>query len=98
MAWPDRLAVIEAGSRGVRLLVVEQRPPPEGMAVLRSQGELGLLGEGLDENQGRMRPENIRRTLAHIERFRAALDCYRPQQVVLAGTEVLRRAGNVEEF
>ena len=71
MSGADRLAVIEAGSKGIRLLVVERRRPPEDMSVLRSQGQLGYLGEGLAENHGLMRPENVRLGLSHIDRFLA---------------------------
>ena len=58
----DRLAVIEVGTRGIRLLVVQRRDPPEGMEVLQSRGDLGNLGEGLDQNDGRMKPRTSRST------------------------------------
>ena len=41
----ERIAVIEVGTKGIRLLVVQRRNPPEGMEVLESRGELGNLGK-----------------------------------------------------
>ena len=55
MSVPKRLAVIEAGSKGIRLLVVRRRESPPGMDVLESRGEVGNLGEALGRNAGRMR-------------------------------------------
>jgi exopolyphosphatase/pppGpp-phosphohydrolase len=98
MSRPARLAVIEVGTKGVRLLVAERREPPQGMEVLRSQGELGYLGEGLEQNAGRMQPENIRRTLDHVRRFLDLARAHHPDQVVLVGTDVFRRAANGDDF
>jgi exopolyphosphatase/pppGpp-phosphohydrolase len=98
MRKPGRLAVVEVGSKGIRLLVAERRDLPEGMEVLRSLGDRGLLGEGLEQNQGRMRRGNIERSLGLVRKFLGMTESFDPERVELVGTEVFRRATNVEEF
>jgi exopolyphosphatase/pppGpp-phosphohydrolase len=94
----ERLAVIEVGTKGIRLLVVQRRDPSLGMEVLESRGELGNLGEGLDQNHGRMRPENIRLSLDHVRDYLQMAESKNPDRIELVGTEVFRRATNVDEF
>jgi exopolyphosphatase / guanosine-5'-triphosphate,3'-diphosphate pyrophosphatase len=98
MSELDRLAVIEVGTRGIRLLVVERRDPPEGMAVLQSRGELGNLGEGLDQNDGRMQAENIQDNLDRVRRFLRMAQALAADRILLVGTHVFRCARNVDEF
>ncbi len=68
------------------------------MEILESRGELGNLGEGLDQNGGRMnRREHpaqpgLRSTVPQMAQSRD------PDRIELVGTEVFRRATNVEEF
>src|SRR5262249_59134705 len=68
------------------------------MAVLASLGELGLLGAGLEGHAGRMQPENIGRSLAHVRAFLETARGLAPGRTVLVGTEVFRRAANVDDF
>jgi exopolyphosphatase/pppGpp-phosphohydrolase len=98
MSELDRLAVIEVGTRGIRLLVVERRDPPEGMEILQSRGELGNLGEGLDRSTGRIRPDNIRASLEPVRRFLRMAQALSPDRILLVGTHVFRRARNVDAF
>ena len=98
MSKPGRLAVVEVGSKGIRLLVAERRDLPEGMEVLRSLGDRGFLGEGLEQNQGRMRRGNIERSLGLVRKFLGMTESFDPERVELVGTEVFRRAANVDEF
>ncbi len=94
----ERIAVIEVGTKGIRLLVVQRRKPPQGMEVLESRGELGNLGEGLDQNGGRMKPENIELSLDYVRRYLRMAQDREPDRIELVGTEVFRRATNVDEF
>ncbi|MBI1915545.1 MAG: hypothetical protein HYS12_12550 [Planctomycetes bacterium] len=98
MSTASRLAVVEVGSKGIRLVIAEQRGPPEGMKVLRSLGDRGLLGEGLEQNQGRIRRGNIERSLALVRKFLGIAESFGPGRVELVGTEVFRRAVNVDAF
>ena len=98
MSVPKRLAVIEAGSKGIRLLVVRRRESPPGMDVLESRGEVGNLGEALGRNAGRMRPDNIRASLLHVRRFFRLARRRHADRIELVGTEVFRRAANVERI
>jgi exopolyphosphatase/pppGpp-phosphohydrolase len=98
MSELDRLAVIEVGTRGIRLLVVERRNPPEGMAILQSRGEIGNLGQGLDQNDGRMESEVIRDNVDRVRRFLRMAQALGADRIVLVGTHVFRCARNVDEF
>jgi exopolyphosphatase/guanosine-5'-triphosphate,3'-diphosphate pyrophosphatase len=98
MSTPGRLAIIEVGSKGIRLLVAEPRDPPEGMEVLRSLGDRGNLGEGLEHNQGRIQRKHIERNLGLVHKFLRIAEPFRPDRMALVGTEVFRRATNVGEF
>ena len=94
----ERIAVIEVGTKGIRLLVVQRRHRARGMEILESRGELGNLGEGLDQNSGRMKPENIQLSLDYVRRYLQMAQSRDPDRIELVGTEVFRRATNVEEF
>jgi exopolyphosphatase/guanosine-5'-triphosphate,3'-diphosphate pyrophosphatase len=98
MTRPARLAVIEVGTKGIRLLVAERCDPPEGLMVLKSKGGQANLGAGLVKHRGRMQPDNLDRTLALVHEYQAEAEAFRPDQVVVVGTEVLRRAANADEF
>jgi exopolyphosphatase/pppGpp-phosphohydrolase len=98
MSVSERLAVIEVGTKGIRLLVVQRGTRPHGMDILESRGELGNLGEGLDQNHGRMKRENIQLSLEHVQNYLKIAESKDPARIELVGTEVFRRATNVEEF
>ncbi len=98
MTQSHRLAIIEVGTKGVRLFVAERRDLPLGMQELESRGEQGFLGEHLAANQGRMSRGNIDRSLSHVRRLLDIAGRHRPDRIVLVGTEVFRRATNNEEF
>ncbi len=87
----ERLAVIEVGTKGIRLLVVQRREPPLGMEVLETRGDLGNLGEGLDQNAGRMNPKNIQISLDLVRQFLSLAQAKNPDRIELVGTEVFRR-------
>lgn len=99
MGRVDRLGVIEIGSRGIRLLVVERRPPPEWMVVLASRGELGLLGAGLgSEPEPMIRPEHLARGAELVRTFVEHVQRYSPSKILLVGTAVFRQARNAHEL
>jgi hypothetical protein len=97
MSGAERLAVIEVGTRGIRLLVAERRELPQGMAVLRTAGDRGNLGEGL-ETRGEMARENIQRSLQVVSKFLGQARSFDPGRILLVGTDVFRRARNVDDF
>jgi exopolyphosphatase/pppGpp-phosphohydrolase len=98
MTRPRRLAVIEIGTKGIRLVVAERRDPPDGMKVLKSKGGQANLGEGLEEHLGRMQPDNLQHSLVLVREYQAEAERFQPDQAVVVGTEVLRRAVNVNEL
>ncbi len=98
MSELDRLAVIEVGTRGIRLLVVERRDPPEAMEILQSRGELGNLGEGLDKSTGRIHPDIIEANLDQVRRFLRMAQALGSDRILLVGTHVFRCARNVDQF
>lgn len=94
----ERIGLIEVGTKGVRLLVAARRPPPEDMAVLKSIGQQGFLGDGLETNGHRMRSAAMKRSAHHVRRFVQIAHALRVHRTILVGTEVCRRATNVGEF
>lgn len=92
-----RVAIIEAGSRGLRLLVAERRPLPQGMSILSTAGQISRLAAAVSPIDQTLPPESIARSTEVIIEFAARALSFAPQATLLVGTEVFRRLGNREE-
>ncbi len=83
--------VVDIGSNSVRLVVYDQL----GRAPLPRFNEKSLcrLGEGLAQT-GAIKPENFRRTVEALRRFRAIADAMGVTRLDATATEAMRRATN----
>ncbi len=90
---PDRspYGIVDIGSNSVRLVVYDQM----ARAPLPRFNEKSLcrLGEGLAQT-GAIRPENFRRTVEAVRRFRAIADAMGVTRLDATATEAMRRASN----
>ena len=86
-------AIVDIGSNSVRLVVYER----QGRAPLPRFNEKSLcrLGEGLAET-GAIHPDNFRRTVEAVRRFRAIADAMGVGRIDATATEAMRRATNGE--
>lgn len=86
-------AIVDIGSNSVRLVVYER----QGRAPLPRFNEKSLcrLGEGLAET-GAIHPDNFRRTVEAVRRFRAIADAMGVRRIDATATEAMRRATNGE--
>ncbi|MGI3901141.1 MAG: hypothetical protein ACRYGP_03085 [Janthinobacterium lividum] len=86
-------AIVDIGSNSVRLVVYER----QGRAPLPRFNEKSLcrLGEGLAET-GAIHPDNFRRTMEAVRRFRAIADAMGVGRIDATATEAMRRATNGE--
>jgi exopolyphosphatase / guanosine-5'-triphosphate,3'-diphosphate pyrophosphatase len=84
-------AIVDIGSNSVRLMVYDQL----GRAPMPRFNEKSLcrLGEGLAET-GAIAPENFRRTIEAVRRFRAIADAMEVGRIDAIATEAMRRASN----
>ncbi len=84
-------AIVDIGSNSVRLVVYDEL----GRAPLPRFNEKSMcrLGEGLAET-GQIAPENFRRTVEAVRRFRAIADAMGVTRLDATATEAVRRAGN----
>ena len=88
-------AIVDIGSNSVRLVVYDEL----GRAPLPRFNEKSMcrLGEGLAET-GRIAPENFRRTVEAVRRFRAIADAMGVTRIDATATEATRRAENGPEL
>ena len=86
-------AIVDIGSNSVRLVVYERM----GRAPLPRFNEKSLcrLGEGLAQT-GAIQPDNFRRTVEAVRRFRAIADAMGVGRIDATATEAMRRATNGE--
>src|ERR1700712_5539000 len=86
-------AIVDIGSNSVRLVVYDQL----ARAPLPRFNEKSLcrLGEGLAET-GAIHPDNFRRTVEAVRRFRAIADAMGVRRIDATATEAMRRATNGE--
>lgn len=86
-------AIVDIGSNSVRLVVYERL----GRAPLPRFNEKSLcrLGEGLAQT-GAIHPDNFRRTVEAVRRFRAIADAMGVGRIDATATEAMRRATNGE--
>ena len=84
-------AIVDIGSNSVRLVVYDQL----GRAPMPRFNEKSLcrLGEGLAQT-GAIAPENFRRTVEALRRFRAICDAMGVTHIDATATEAMRRASN----
>ena len=83
--------IVDIGSNSVRLVVYEhldRAPLPRF-----NEKSLCRLGEGLAQT-GAIRPENFRRTVEAVRRFRAIADAMGVARIDATATEAMRRASN----
>ena len=87
--------IVDIGSNSVRLVVYERL----GRAPLPRFNEKSLcrLGEGLAET-GRIQPDNFRRTVEAVRRFRAIAGAMGVQRLDATATEAMRRAANGDDL
>ena len=87
--------VVDIGSNSVRIVVYDQL----GRAPLPRFNEKSLcrLGEGLAQT-GAIKPENFRRTVGAVRRFRAIADAMGVARLDAIATEAMRRATNGAEL
>lgn len=93
-----RFAVIELGSRGARLLVVDAGPADEPLQVVRSHGETLDLGRDLADGDGTLPAPALLRARRVVGRYLAQARREGAAAVHLVGTAVFRAARNVDEF
>lgn len=86
-------AIVDIGSNSVRLVVYERL----ARAPLPRFNEKSLcrLGEGLAQT-GAIHPDNFRRTIEAVRRFRAIADAMGVGRIDATATEAMRRASNGE--
>lgn len=89
------VAIIDAGSSSVRLLVV-RRLTAEAFEVLDEERFDARLGQG--QEGGNLTPEGIARGLRALRVVAQVARSYAPSALVAVGTEALRRAPNRDEF
>ncbi len=87
--------IVDIGSNSVRLVVYERM----GRAPLPRFNEKSLcrLGEGLAQT-GAIHPDNFRRTVEAVRRFRAIADAMGVRRLDATATEAMRRASNGPEL
>ncbi len=87
--------IVDIGSNSVRLVVYDQL----GRAPLPRFNEKSLcrLGEGLAQT-GRIAPDNFRRAVEAVGRFRAIADAMGVARVDVTATEAMRRATNGKQL
>ena len=88
-------AIVDIGSNSVRLVVYDQL----GRAPLPRFNEKALcrLGEGLAQT-GAIAPENFKRTVDAVRRFRAIAQAMGVERIDATATEAIRRATNGAEL
>lgn len=91
-----RYAVIDIGTRGVRLLIADASP--HGIErVVHSTGELGELGHGLMPT-GYLSAKSIENMKGIVSRYAEICKQYQVDKLVAIATEVLRAAKNQGAF
>lgn len=92
----SRYAVIEIGTRGLRLLIADASELGI-VRVVRSTGDLSRLGENRFKN-GSITKKGMKFVLNIIERYIAETEKYNVQDEIAVATEVVRAAPNKDEF
>ncbi len=91
-----RYAVIDIGTRGVRLLIADASP--QGIdRVVCSTGEIGELGRGM-KSTGRLSAESIEKVKEIVSGYVEICKQHQVNELVATGTEVIRAAKNRDVF
>jgi exopolyphosphatase/pppGpp-phosphohydrolase len=92
----DVSAIIELGTRGIRLLVAKIA---DGRIkhVIKSTGDLSNLGKEADVN-GNLSDTSIKRVTKIAQRYKAIVEEYKADHLYLIATEVVRRAPNQDQL
>jgi len=92
----NRYAVIEIGTRGLRLLIADANE--RGITrVVRSTGDLSYLGENRLKN-GAISKKGMKIVQEVVEQYIAETKKFEVQNTVAIATEVIRAAPNQDEF
>jgi exopolyphosphatase / guanosine-5'-triphosphate,3'-diphosphate pyrophosphatase len=94
-----RLGAIDIGTNSVRLLVadVDGAGADAAMHTIDRRMRITRLGQDVDEER-RLRPEAIDRTLAALREYRGALDDLGARRVRATATSAARDAANRDDF
>ena len=95
LACGRTVAVIDMGSNSVRLLVCRELTS-SAFEVIDEERFDARLGEG--QAGGNLTPEGMQRGMDALRVMTELARSYRPDHMVVAGTEALRRAPNAAEF
>lgn len=94
-AEPRQAAVIDVGSNSVRLVIYRL----DGRAIWTVYNEKALAGLGRDlPATGRLSPEGVEAALTVLRRFRALLDGWRAEEVMIVATAAVRDAADGAMF
>jgi len=90
-----RIATIDVGTNSTRILVADVDDGE--VKPLFKTGKVTRLGRGVKET-GRLSKEGIEATVGALKEFKAIVERFNVEKVVVATTEAARRAENAEEF
>jgi exopolyphosphatase/guanosine-5'-triphosphate,3'-diphosphate pyrophosphatase len=94
-AEPRQAAVIDVGSNSVRLVIYRL----DGRAIWTVYNEKALAGLGRDlPATGRLSPEGVEAAIVVLRRFRALLDGWRAEDVMVVATAAVRDAADGPQF
>jgi exopolyphosphatase/pppGpp-phosphohydrolase len=92
----ERSAIVELGTRGIRLLVVEINNG-NIQRVVKSTGDLSNLGKEADDH-GNLSEASIRRVTEITRRYKDISAEFAAKNIFIIATEVVRRAPNQDEL
>ncbi|RKQ63419.1 exopolyphosphatase/guanosine-5'-triphosphate,3'-diphosphate pyrophosphatase [Thermovibrio guaymasensis] len=90
-----RIATIDVGTNSTRILVADVEDGE--VRPLFKTGKVTRLGRGVKET-GRLSKEGIEATVGALKEFKAIVERFNVEKVVVVTTEAARRAENAEEF
>ncbi|MEO2065107.1 MAG: Ppx/GppA family phosphatase [Desulfurobacteriaceae bacterium] len=90
-----RIATIDVGTNSTRILVADVKDGE--VKPLFKTGKVTRLGRGVKET-GRLSKEGIEATVGALKEFKAIVEKFNVEKVVVATTEAARRAENAEAF
>jgi len=90
-----RIATIDVGTNSTRILVADVKDGE--VKPLFKTGKVTRLGRGVKET-GRLSKEGIEATVGALKEFKAIVERFNVEKVVVVTTEAARRAENAEEF
>lgn len=94
---PENYAVIDIGTIKVKLLIAAVLPSGEFKQAYFSN-ELTCFGVDLDKNNGFVKEENLKNTIAELLRCKQTMKNHQISQARIISTHAMRRAKNKEEI